>query len=110
MSVVAAGGTKMADMGAAVFLELLARDAAVVEYERPLVEARARRAPAEEIDELELAKRHALRVRAPLGSGLGGLVAQTATPYSTPNYPDDPQFQHTPEIDAAVRDEGLVAI
>ena len=33
-------------MGAGVFLELLARDAAVIEYERPLVEARARRAPA----------------------------------------------------------------
>jgi DNA-binding PucR family transcriptional regulator len=184
----AAGGTKMADMGAAVFLELLARDAAVVEYERPLVEARARRAPAEEIDELEVAKRHALQVRAtlerrrrreaelvalfdtageiaalqdldavlqaivrrarrllgtdvayltlkdadagdtymrvtdgsvaasfqrlrlPLGAGLGGLVAQTATPYSTPNYPADPQFRHTAEIDSAVRDEGLVAI
>lgn len=178
----------MADMGAAVFLELLARDAAVVEYERPLVEARARRAPADEIDELERAKRHALQVRAtlerrrrreaelaalfdtageiaalqdldavlraivrrarrllgtdvayltlkdpdagdtymrvtdgsvaasfqrvrlPLGTGLGGLVAQTATPYSTSNYPDDPQFQHTAEIDAAVRDEGLIAI
>jgi sugar diacid utilization regulator len=179
---------KMADMGAAVFLELLARDAAVVEYERPLVEARARRAAAAEIDELELAKRYALqlratlerrrrreaelvalfdtageiaalqdldevlhaivrrarrllgtdvayltlkdpdvgdtymrvtdgsvaasfqRVRLPLGAGLGGLVAQTATPYSTPNYPKDEQFRHTAEIDAAVRDEGLVAI
>ncbi|MFL6130553.1 MAG: helix-turn-helix domain-containing protein [Mycobacteriales bacterium] len=175
-------------MGAAVFLELLARDAAVVEYERPLVEARARRAPAAEIDELELAKRYALQVRAtlerrrqreaelvalfdtageiaalqdldavlqaivrrsrrllgtdvayltlkdpdagdtymrvtdgsvaasfqrlrlPLGVGLGGLVAQTATPYSTPNYPKDLQFRHTEEIDTAVRDEGLVAI
>ncbi len=188
MSAVAANGTKMADMGAAVFLELLARDAAVVEYERPLVEARARRAPAEEIDELEVAKRHALQVRAtlerrrrreaelvalfdtageiaalqdldavlqaivrrarrllgtdvayltlkdpdvgdtymrvtdgsvaasfqrvriPLGAGLGGLVAQTATPYSTPNYPKDQQFRHTTEIDSAVGDEGLIAI
>ena len=36
-----ADGTKMADMGAAVFLELLAREAAAVEFERPLVEARA---------------------------------------------------------------------
>jgi hypothetical protein len=36
----------MGDVGAGVFLELLARDAPVVEYERPLVEARARRAPA----------------------------------------------------------------
>ena len=178
----------MSDMGAAVFLELLARDAAAVEYERPLVVARARRAPADEIDELELAKRCALQVRAtlerrrrreaellalfdtageiaalqdldavlqaivrrarrligtdlayltlkdpdvgdtymrvtdgsvaasfqrlrlPLGAGLGGLVAQTATPYSTPNYPADAQFQHTAEIDRAVRDEGLIAI
>lgn len=178
----------MADVGAAVFLELLARDAAVVEYERPLVEARARRAPAAEIDELELAKRHALQVRStlerrrrreaelialfdtageiaalqdldavlqaivrrarrligtdvayltlkdadagdtymrvtdgsvaasfqrlrlPLGAGLGGLVAQTATPFSTPNYPADPQFQHTSEIDSAVSEEGLIAI
>jgi len=175
-------------MGAAEYLELLAREAAVVEYERPLVEARARRAPAEEIEELETAKRHALQVRAtlerrrrreaelgalfdtageiaalqdvdavlqaivrrarrllgtdvaymtlkdaeagdtymrvtdgsvaasfqrlrlPLGAGLGGLVAQTATPFSTPNYPQDPQFRHTREIDAAVREEGLVAI
>ena len=178
----------MSGVGAAVFLELLARDAAVIEYERPLVEARARRAPAAEIDELERAKRHALRLRAtlerrrrreaelvalfdtageiaalqdldavlqaivrrarrligtdvayltlkdadagdtymrvtdgsvaasfqrlrlPLGAGLGGLVAQTATPFSTPNYPADPQFQHTSEIDSAVREEGLIAI
>ena len=175
-------------MGAAVFLELLARDAAVVEYERPLVEARARRAPADEIDELEQAKRHALQVRAalerrrrreaelvalfdtageiaalqdldavlqaivrrarrllgtdvayltlkdpevgdtymrvtdgsvaasfqrvrlPLGAGLGGLVAQTATPVLHAQLPADDQFRHTAEIDAAVRDEGLVAI
>lgn len=46
------------------------------------------------------------RVRIPLGLGLGGLVAQTATPYSTPNYPEDQQFRHTTEIDSAVRDEG----
>jgi sugar diacid utilization regulator len=178
----------MSDVGAGVFLELLAHDAAAVEYERPILEARARRAPAEEIEELERAKLHALRVRAtlerrrrreaelvalfdtageiaalrdldevlraivrrarrllgtdvayltlkddaagdtymrvtdgsvaasfqrlrlPLGAGLGGLVAQTATPYSTPNYPADPQFAHTTEIDDAVAEEGLVAI
>jgi DNA-binding PucR family transcriptional regulator len=178
----------MSDMGAGVFLELLARDAPVIEYERPLVEARARRAPAAEIEELEGAKRHALGIRAtlelrrrreaqlvalfdtageiaalqdldavlqaivrrarrlvgtdvayltlkdadagdtymrvtdgsvaasfqrlrlPLGAGLGGLVAQSATPFSTANYPADPQFQHTPEIDSAVGEEGLVAI
>lgn len=56
----------MTGVGAAVFLELLARDAAVVEYERPLVEARARRAPAAEVEELEAAKRYALQVRATL--------------------------------------------
>jgi DNA-binding PucR family transcriptional regulator len=178
----------MSLMGAGVFLELLARDAAVVEYERPVLEARARRAPAGEIEELERAKLHALqvrmtlerrrrreaelmalfdtageiaalqdldevlqaivrrarrllgtdvayltlkdgragdtymrvtegsvsarfqRLRLPLGAGLGGLVAQTATPYSTPNYPADAQFAHTAEIDAAVREEGLIAI
>jgi DNA-binding PucR family transcriptional regulator len=178
----------MAAMGAAVFVELLARDAAVVEYERPLVEARARQATAEELEELELAKRYALQVRAtlerrrrreaelaalfdtageiaalqdldavlraivrrarrllgtdvayltlrdaeagdtymrvtdgsvsarfqrlrlPLGAGLGGLVAVTATPFSTANYPQDMQFRHTAEIDAAVREEGLIAI
>jgi len=178
----------MGDVSAGVFLELLAREAAVVEYERPLVEARARRALPEEIDELERAKRHALEIRAtlerrrrreaelvalfdtageiaalqeldavlqaivrrarrllgtdvayltlkdadagdtymrvtdgsvaarfqrlrlPLGAGLGGMVAQTAAPFWSPNYPADPQFQHTSEIDAAVAEEGLVAI
>lgn len=178
----------MSDVGAGVFLELLARDAAAVEFERPVLEARARRAPAAEVERLERAKVDALRVRAtlerrrrreaelvalfdtageiaalrdldevlraivrrarsllgtdvayltlkddaagdtymrvtdgsvaasfqrlrlPLGTGLGGLVAQTATPYSTPNYPADPQFAHTSEIDSAVADEGLVAI
>lgn len=183
-----AAADTMGDVGAGVFLELLARDAAAVEFERPVLEARARRAPAAEVEELERAKVDALRVRAtlerrrrreaelvalfdtageiaalrdldevlraivrrarsllgtdvayltlkddaagdtymrvtdgsvassfqrlrlPLGTGLGGLVAQTATPYSTPNYPADPQFAHTAEIDTAVAEEGLIAI
>ncbi|MFD0144943.1 MULTISPECIES: helix-turn-helix domain-containing protein [unclassified Streptomyces] len=50
------------------------------------------------------------QVRLGMGEGLGGLVAQTARPYVTENYFDDPRFQHTATIDSAVRDEGLVAI
>src|SRR3954468_23932508 len=170
------------------FLTLLAREAAPVEFERPLLAARQAGAPAAELAELEEIKIAALKVRAllerrrrrqeelsglydtagdlaglrdldavlraivrrartllgadvtymtlndaergdtymrvtdgsvaasfqrlrlPAGAGLGGLVAQTSTPYSTPNYPADAQFAHTPEIDAAVREEGLVAI
>lgn len=50
------------------------------------------------------------QLRLGMGEGLGGLVAQTARPYVTENYFDDPRFQHTHAIDAGVRDEGLVAI
>ncbi|MFF0474824.1 helix-turn-helix domain-containing protein [Streptomyces sp. NPDC004284] len=50
------------------------------------------------------------QVRLGMGEGLGGLVAQTARPYVTEDYFEDPRFQHTHTIDAAVRDEGLVAI
>ncbi|MCT4353883.1 GAF domain-containing protein [Streptomyces sp. Je 1-79] len=50
------------------------------------------------------------QVRLGMGEGLGGLVAQTARPYVTENYFDDPRFQHTATIDSAVGDEGLVAI
>lgn len=49
-------------------------------------------------------------LRLALGSGLGGLVAQTATPYATANYFTDERFRHTLEIDSAVTEEGLVAI
>ncbi|WP_214402476.1 GAF domain-containing protein, partial [Pseudonocardia lacus] len=49
-------------------------------------------------------------LRLPLGAGLGGLVAQTKRPYWTPDYPADDRYRHTSEIDAAVGDEGLVAI
>ncbi|XVS66357.1 helix-turn-helix domain-containing protein [Actinosynnema sp. CA-299493] len=50
------------------------------------------------------------QVRLGMGEGLGGLVAQTARPYVTADYFADDRFDHTGPIDAAVRDEGLVAI
>lgn len=49
-------------------------------------------------------------LRLPVGAGLGGLVAQTRRPYWTANYPEDERFRHTTDIDAAVSEEGLVAI
>ncbi|MFI5755481.1 helix-turn-helix domain-containing protein [Streptomyces sp. NPDC051569] len=49
-------------------------------------------------------------LRLELGEGLGGLVAQTARPYATPDYRTDERFHHTGSIDAGVLDEGLVAI
>jgi sugar diacid utilization regulator len=45
-----------------------------------------------------------------MGEGIGGLVAQTARPYASPDYFRDVRFQHTSPIDDAVRDEGLAAI
>ncbi|WP_344669785.1 helix-turn-helix domain-containing protein [Catenulispora yoronensis] len=173
---------------ASVFLDLLARDAAAIEYDGPVVAARVAGAGADELAELESAKRVALEVRAtlarsrrreaelvalfetagdlaalrdldavlkaivsrahtligadvtyltledpdqadtymrvthgsvsahfqslrlPMGAGLGGLVAQTAKPYVTSNYPQDARFHHTTEIDDAVGEEGLIAI
>lgn len=50
------------------------------------------------------------QLRLGMGEGLGGLVAQTARPYVTPDYFQDDRFQHTRTIDTGVRDEGLVAI
>ncbi|MFC9266738.1 helix-turn-helix domain-containing protein [Streptomyces zhihengii] len=50
------------------------------------------------------------QVRLGMGEGLGGLVAQTARPYVTDSYFEDARFEHTGTIDAAVKDEGLVAI
>jgi hypothetical protein len=49
-------------------------------------------------------------LRLPMGSGLGGLVAQTSAPYATSSYFADGRFRHTTEINDGVRDEGLVAI
>ncbi|HEX6871550.1 MAG TPA: helix-turn-helix domain-containing protein, partial [Micromonosporaceae bacterium] len=53
---------------------------------------------------------HFQHLRLPMGTGLGGLVAQTGTPYVTDRYQDDPRFQHTTEIDAGVAEEGIVSI
>ncbi len=50
------------------------------------------------------------RVRLAMGTGLGGLVAGTSTPYATDDYPADERFRHVAAIDGAVDDEGLVAI
>lgn len=50
------------------------------------------------------------KVRLPMGAGLGGLVAQTATPYATASYFEDERFRHSEGIDSAVADEGLVSI
>ncbi|MCT2585717.1 helix-turn-helix domain-containing protein [Actinophytocola gossypii] len=44
------------------------------------------------------------------GEGLGGLVAQTAHPYSSADYLADPRFAHTGPIDAAVSAERMVGI
>jgi sugar diacid utilization regulator len=178
----------MDPMPVSEFLELLLREAAAVEFEGPLVAARAAGLPGDQIAELEQAKVLALRVRGllerrrrreeelsglfdtasdlaglrdldavlaaivrrartllgadvaymtlndeqrgdtymrvtdgsisarfqglrlPMGAGLGGLVAQTGTPYVTADYSRDARFRHTGEIDAGVREEGLVAI
>ncbi|MBW8765902.1 MAG: helix-turn-helix domain-containing protein [Geodermatophilales bacterium] len=183
-----AEGSRPAVSGAAEFLELLLHDAAAIEYERPLVQARAAGADGAELAELERVKLLALEVREafearrrreselsalfdtagdlaalrgvdsvltaivrrarqllgtdvsyltlnddargdtymrvtdgsvsarfqalrlPLGAGLGGLVAQTASPYATASYFSDARFRHTDDITDGVDDEGLVAI
>src|SRR5258708_25246409 len=38
------------------------------------------------------------QLRLPLGAGLGGLVAETHTPYWTADYPADLRFRHTMPI------------
>nr|WP_306270380.1 GAF domain-containing protein [Ornithinimicrobium sp. HY1793] len=50
------------------------------------------------------------QVRLGFGEGLGGLVAQTARPYMTPDYFADERFNHTRTIDSAVGSEELRAI
>lgn len=178
----------MTRMTCGVFLELLAREASPVEFEGPLVQARAEGAPPAVLEELEATKIAALRVRTimrrharrenelaalfdtagdlaglrdldavleaitrrarrllnadiayltlnddergdtymrvtdgsvsaafrqlrlPMGTGLVGLVAQTAMPYNSAHYLGDAQFEHRGFIDDAVAEEGLVAI
>ena len=58
----------MADVTGADFLELLARDAAAVEFEGPLLAARAAGADSDTLAGLEHAKALALQVRAVLES------------------------------------------
>lgn len=53
---------------------------------------------------------HFRQLRLAMGAGLGGLVAQTGTPYNTADYFADERFRHTAAIDEAVQEEGLVAI
>ncbi|MGW1762188.1 helix-turn-helix domain-containing protein [Streptomyces mirabilis] len=48
--------------------------------------------------------------RLAVGTGLGGLVAKTAQPYHTADYPNDTRFAHSDYVDGVIRDEGLVAI
>ncbi|MCJ0872697.1 GAF domain-containing protein [Streptomyces sp. AP-93] len=50
------------------------------------------------------------QVRLGMGEGLGGLVAESARPYTTGDYSEDPRFKHTTTIDSAVMEEGLRAI
>jgi sugar diacid utilization regulator len=50
------------------------------------------------------------RLRLPLGVGLGGLVAQTATPYFTSDYLNDERFDHAGTIDRVVDAEDIRAI
>lgn len=175
-------------MSSAFFLELLAREAPAVEFEAPILEARAAGASSETLAELEHAKLAALQVRAtlerrarreaelsalfetagdlaglrdldavleaivrrarrllhadvsymtlhdealgdtymrvtdgsvsaafqrlrlPMGAGLGGLVAETATPYTSGSYLADSRFRHRKDIDTAVSEEGIVSI
>jgi hypothetical protein len=50
------------------------------------------------------------QLRLGMGEGLGGLVAEQATPYATAEYLTDQRFRHTATIDRGVIKEGLVAI
>jgi hypothetical protein len=63
-AIVAAARARMAPVGTTEFLDLLAREAAPIEFEGPLVRARAAGASPDALTELETAKVAALRVRA----------------------------------------------
>lgn len=64
----AGGRETIAGMFCNDFLRLLARDAAAVEFERPLLEARSSNEPPELLEELEEGKRLALQVRETLAN------------------------------------------
>lgn len=49
-------------------------------------------------------------VRIPFGIGIGGRVAATGTPFSTPDYFSDERLTHDPVVDASVRAERQVSI
>lgn len=49
-------------------------------------------------------------VRIPFGAGVGGRVAATGTPFSTPDYFSDERLAHDPDVDASVRAERQVSI
>lgn len=49
-------------------------------------------------------------VRIPFGVGIGGRVAATGTPFSTPDYFGDERLAHDPAVDASVRAERQVSI
>lgn len=49
-------------------------------------------------------------VRIPFGVGIGGRVAATGTPFSTPDYFSDERLAHDPAVDASVRAERQVSI
>ncbi|WP_329259191.1 helix-turn-helix domain-containing protein [Actinoallomurus sp. NBC_01490] len=49
-------------------------------------------------------------VRIPFGTGVGGRVAATGTPFSTPDYFNDERLTHDPAVDASVRAERQVSI
>ncbi|MBM7166842.1 GAF domain-containing protein [Streptomyces sp. G44] len=50
------------------------------------------------------------QLRLGMDEGLGGLVAQTARPYTSADYRTDPRFTRTRPIDEAVLEEGLRGI
>ncbi len=49
-------------------------------------------------------------LRLPIGTGLGGRVAESLRPQWSTSYLTDPQFSHINPIDDAVGEEGIVAI
>jgi GAF domain-containing protein len=49
-------------------------------------------------------------VRIPFGTGVGGRVAATGTPFSTPDYFKDERLTHDPVVDASVKAERQVSI
>jgi sugar diacid utilization regulator len=53
---------------------------------------------------------HFQAMRIPLGTGLGGLVANTGTPETTADYREDARLAHSKDVDERVASEGLRGI